>query len=120
MASPKEFNLSKHAFERLLERDKDFFLSLDKGLTYNQKWTKAVQYFQESVEDRSFLNNTSFMVHLQEKYGYDPTYIFVKNNSIFVGYRKPDNRHIIVTALQRDMKTAKHLQHKRTKYTKRD
>jgi hypothetical protein len=28
MASPKEFNLSKHAFERLLERDKDFFLSL--------------------------------------------------------------------------------------------
>lgn len=119
MAAPKEFKLSKHAFDRLLERDKEFNLLITKDMTPEMVHGLAYKYLNSSIEDKSFLNNTKFMVRIQEKYGYDPIFIFVKNKSIFVGYRKP-TKNVIVTVLNRDMDTANHIRHKRIKYKSKE
>lgn len=107
----QDFRLSKHAVERLVERNEKFAKSLTAPY---QATSAAYRYIADAVEERSFLNDTRFMVMVHERYGFDKQYaMFVKDNSIFVGIVEPDVC-TIVTVLNRNEHQVTHFKTRRS------
>lgn len=85
-----KFFLTNHAVERIRERFPVFcqdFPTL-KNWTHSQGLDVLYSIFKKILKDceenNSFLNNTNYMIHLYEKYGYDTEYkmLEIKNEAI--------------------------------------
>lgn len=97
----KTFSLTKHAIQRLIQRDINFAKQYAVITPAAMQKKFAYDYFYGSVEEKAFLNSSTFMTMLGERYGFDKKYrMFVRGDSLFVGMIDgPVN--IIVTVLQR-------------------
>jgi hypothetical protein len=76
----KRYIYTNHFWERFRER---FALDID----WDNKYEEVNKILEDSQEDKSYLNNTSFMFYLQDLYGYDSRYEFRSNaayNVLFV------------------------------------
>jgi hypothetical protein len=125
MTNPLDYTLTKHAIERLLERDPDFSKicqTIEAVSSINLpvlKLKAAYNYMKDASEERSFLNNSVFMTKLGEKYGFDNSYtLFVKANSVFVGVSN-QRGNAIVTVLSRGEHYISHIKHKIKKFEKK-
>lgn len=89
--------------EHLLIRMKERFPHLN--MSWNDRWTlyKELDYMiQNSYDERRYLNDTAYMFHLYETYGYDSRYEFLvnlKNNIVFVVSLNHGKKKIIKTCL---------------------
>jgi len=119
MASPQEFNLTKHAIDRLRERCPELSKEIDKIPESALKKKATYDYFLSAQEEKSFLNNSRFMDMLWTKYGFDNTYtMFIKDNAVFVGVTNEGGK-FIVTTLKRDEHYIPHLRVKVKKFQKK-
>lgn len=110
------FALTAHAIQRLRERNPSFAKQWDDTQEPALRKKLAYDFFSQSVEEKSFLNNTTYVVKLSEQYGYDKKFkVFVKDDSIFLGMIDGD-RKIIMTVLSRKDCSKNHLAGKRVKY----
>lgn len=118
MANPLDYTITKHAIERLCERDQEFlkiYQTIDRAAL---KLKAAYDFMKDASEEKSFLNNSIFMTMLGEKYGFDNAYtLFVKDNSVFVGVASPRGRYI-VTVLNRGEHYLPHIKLKVKKFEK--
>jgi hypothetical protein len=119
MSILNEFKLSNHAIKRLLERDRNFAAMIPANCPERILRGKAYDYFKQSVEEKSVLNDTKFIMYIQERYGYDPIKFFINGKTIFVGYVKPDVNIIVTTILIGEKNSSRSLQVKKNKYVKR-
>jgi len=89
----KSFSFRYHALNRFKERFPKKVDEFD-GDVYK---AVAVELYKRSKEDRTYLNNTPFMIYLGERYGYDRKYSFyVSDDCVFVCIEKA-----IVTVLDK-------------------
>jgi hypothetical protein len=72
------YRMSEHAIHRIKERFKDQLIE--------DKPVKTIcTFFRQSKEDGRYLNNTSFMLKIQERHGYDSGYkFFIFENIVFI------------------------------------
>jgi len=97
----KTFTLTKHAIERLVERDREFAKKYKDIEVPAFRIRFAYDYFLGSQEEKAFLNSSTFMTMLGERYGFDKKYrLFVRDDSLFVGVID-GTQHVVVTVLQR-------------------
>lgn len=89
--------------EHLVERLKERFPYLE--LPWNDRWqlykdlNRMIEY---SHDERRYLNDTAYMFHLQETYGYDARYEFLVNeehNILFVVSLNHGTRKIVKTCM---------------------
>lgn len=104
-----KYFLTYHAVERLKERFSDFYnkhpelrvWSRDKGVKSVKKLFD--DFLNQANENRSYINNTMYMLKLYEKYGYDTEYCFKeleKENILFVLTKnRSDNHYKLVTLM---------------------
>lgn len=119
MANPLDYILTKHAVDRLCERNRDFSISVE-SRTPAIKLREAYNFMAAATEEKSFLNNSIFMTMLGEKYGFDNCYtLFVRDNNVFVGVSNPRGRYI-VTVMNRDSHYLPHIRHKVQKFQKKE
>lgn len=119
MANPLDYILTKHAIERLCERNSEFAAMLNDINLPSLKIKATYEFMKDTKEEKSFLNNSIFMTMLGEKYGFDNKYtLFVRDNSVFVGVSNPRGR-FIVTVLKRDHHYISHIRQKVQKFEKK-
>ena len=120
--SPLDFMMTKHAIERLRERNYEFAKHIDQVCKPSETARKkqlTYEFLHQATEESSFLNNTSFMTRLYEKYGYDNRYsLFVNGKIVFVGVTNERGSYI-VTSLAREDHKVKHIRQTNKKW-KRD
>lgn len=115
MSNPSDFSISKHAMERLLERDK-LFAKNTEHYKPALKIKAMYEYLKDSSEEKRFLNNSTFMIMLGEKYGFDKQYtMFIKNDSVFVGVIN-NTKNVIVTVLDQKSHYLNHIKQKVQKF----
>ena len=83
----KTYIYTHHVIDRLKER-----------FDFNWEWDNRYEVYKQldmilndSKEDRSYLNNTKFLLYLRDLYGYDEQYEFIANaeyNLLFVVIRE--------------------------------
>jgi hypothetical protein len=83
----KQYIYTHHVIDRLKER-----------FDFNWEWDNRYEVYKQldvilndSKEDRSYLNNTKFLLYLRDLYGYDEQYEFMANaeyNLLFVAIRE--------------------------------
>lgn len=117
--SPQEFTMTKHAIERLRERDYEFAKAIDQACKPSETAKKkqlTYAFLHGATEERSFLNNTAFMARLYEKYGFENRYsLFVNGKIVFVGVTN-DRGSYIVTSLAREEHKVKHISQSNKKW----
>ena len=119
MAKITEFKITKHASDRLYERCPDYARLIDTETIPAIKIRKTYEFVKPSHEENSFLNNTSFMNYMWNKYGFENSYkFFVYNNIVFVGIVNPNGK-FIVTVLCRDQCDVPHIKFRVNKYHKK-
>mgnify|MGYP001581659049 CR=1 len=75
----KKYYFTNHAIDRFSERFKEKFK--DRSIMVSQ----LAREFYDSKPNKSFLNNTRFLVHLGEQYGYNGDFEFrVGHGKVFV------------------------------------
>lgn len=104
-----KYFLTYHAVERLKERFSDFYnkhpelkkWSREKGVESVKKLFD--DFLSKSNENKSYINNTMYMLKLYEKYGYDTEYCFKeyeKENILFILTKnRSDNHYKLVTLM---------------------
>ena len=108
--------MSNHAITRLNERNREFSQMISKIEDKGLKLKATYDFLKNSTEEKSFLNNSKFMIKIHEKYGYDKSYTFFANgNSLFVGVIE-QSRNVIVTVLERNGHEVAHLREKPQKF----
>jgi len=120
MSDPRNFTITKHAIDRLRERFPDFAKENDKIISNSLK-KKAIYDFliNQTSEEKSFLNNSTFMIMLGEKYGFGKQYtMFTKDNILFIGI-SDDVGNYIVTTMKRDEHYVNQINTKIKKYEKK-
>jgi len=120
VADPLDFIVTRHAVDRLLERNPEFAATVDPTLGQALKLKATYEYIASAKEEKSFLNNSIFMTMLGEKYGFENCYkMFVRDNSVFVGVSNERGR-FIVTTMTRDGHYLAHIRHKVQKFQKKE
>jgi len=119
MSKSLDYILTKHAVERLCERNHEFSTKVE-ALPPALRLKEAYKLMAESKEEKSFLNNSIFMTMLGEKYGFDNCYtLFVRDDNVFVGISNPSGRYI-VTVMNRGNHYLPHIRHKVQKFKKKE
>ena len=120
MAHPRDFTLTRHACDRLKQRDRDFAKEIVKVDSPALQLKAAYDFLHGATEERSFLNNSIFMTMLGEKYGFENRYtLFVRGNNVFVGVSNERGDHI-VTVLNKNEHYVPHIRHSIKKFQKRE
>lgn len=73
----KRYTFSKHAKARFRQRFSNLIVDNDITKTIARLISRA-------KPDRTFVNNTEFMVHMWETHGYDPVEFLVLDQTVFV------------------------------------
>lgn len=79
-----KYYVTRHAMQRMKERFSDFYNTVPEMKTWYPEagMSKAKKVFDillsEGQENRSYLNNTVYMIGLYERYGYDTEYKFIE------------------------------------------
>lgn len=119
MANIREFTITKHATDRLRERNPNFAKEVDWIPSAALKKKATYDFLHSAKEEKSFLNNSVFMTMLGEKYGFENRYsLFVRENYVFVGISN-ENGNFIVTTLLRDQHVVPHVRNSTVKFRKR-
>lgn len=120
-----DYYITKHAVDRLKER----FPSIIKKFTELKTWTiqdgtSVIKPFfdeliKESKEDKSHLNNTMYMLKLQDKYGIDTQYKFLINEkeNLLLTFKKDISQttYALITIMPTDFKpTSKNIKYNNT------
>lgn len=93
------FKLTKHAIDRTKERFPHFCENMEilKNWKQNNGLKEIYPLFSEllknSNENKSFINNTKYMVHLYEKYGFDIDHKFLENKEKNMTFVMVKNRN---------------------------
>jgi len=97
----KKIHFTRHAIERFKER----FYTECKNKTDAEVRREMYTLVCDSKADRSFINNTGYMVQIHNKYGYDLDFEFLRHeNIIFVAKKDRANRKIVLTCYPPDNK----------------
>ena len=88
--------VTRHLRNRMRER----FSGIYQGIKHDFEYSIR-KLIDEGDISRSFLNNSSFMNHLYETYGYGHTYDFVVNGRVVFVVKKKDGQNIAVTCLNK-------------------
>jgi hypothetical protein len=116
MSDIKKFIVTKHAIDRLYERCPDHAKEIAKIVEIALKKKSTYDFINQSSEEKSFLNNSRFMIMLGEKYGFENRYtLFIKDNIVFVGVSNKSG-NFIVTAMNRDNHYLSQIKNKVKKY----
>lgn len=99
-----KFTVTYHAIERLQQRFPKFcakYPALSEwsyGRGINGVNRLLIQMLDEASENKSFINNTKYMVSLYEKYGYDVDYKMMElpNDGIIFVLTKPRNANLFI------------------------
>ena len=95
----EKIHFTRHAIERFRER-------FHADCKNKPDWKVRRDMYDlvcESRPDRSFLNNTKYMIRLYEKYGYNLDFDFMRNeNMIFVIKKDRGDRKIVLTCYPPD------------------
>jgi len=120
MASPKDFSLSQHAIERLIERSPEFRRQYDLIDAPALKKKAAYDLLIGATEEKGFKNCTAFTTFLHERYGYDTSFsFFVNGDMIFVGVTGTRGS-VIVTTVSRKDHVVRQVRNPVQKYTRRE
>lgn len=110
-----KYFLTFHAVERLQQR----FVKITNQNEKIKNWNRAYreidsvkpvfdQLISDSVENKTFINNTRYMTHIYEKYGFDNEYKFLENqeHGILFVMKKPrgNNDFTLVTLMPTEYK----------------
>lgn len=104
-----QYNITYHAIERLQER----FSTFTSQIPILQNWkreqglNKIKPFFNDMLklteENRSYLNNSAYMINLYEKYGYDMEYCFLefkeKNILFLLTKTRSAKQYMLVTLM---------------------
>ena len=117
-----DYYITKHAVDRLKERFPNITKKFPELKTWSiQDGTNVIKPFfneliQESKEDKSHLNNTMYMLKLQDKYGIDTQYKFLINEkeNILLTFKKDISQttYALITIMPTEFKPTT----KNTKY----
>lgn len=96
-----KFFVTTHARDRFAER-----FGVKYGYSGDVREILKLLY-EEAEENRAVLNDTAFMLHIHESYGFDKQYRFlVHQDTVFVGVEDHEkNKVVIVTCLSNDTRT---------------
>ena len=102
----KKIFFTWHAIERFKQRfSKECKNIRSDDFTDSEVRRKMYDLVYESKPDRSFLNNSIYMIKLYEKYGYDLDFAFLRHeNIIFVVKKERGNKIVVMTCYQADNK----------------
>lgn len=118
MSDITKFTITKHASERLYERCHEFAKVIDSIEAPALRIKAAYDFVRNATEEKRFINNSIFMIKLNEKYGYENSYtFFVRENNVLVGVIN-ENGRFIVTVLDRMSHVIPHIKYKTTKFNK--
>ncbi len=113
-----DFALTKHAMDRLMERNPDFALEVSQITQPALKKKAFYEYLAQAREEKAFLNNSTFMTMIGEKYGFHNKYrMFSKDDIVFVGVQN-EGGNFIVTALTKSEHYVPHVKHRVQKFKK--
>jgi len=119
MANITEFKITKHASDRLYERCPDYARLIDSTNIPAIKIKLTYEFVKPSHEENSFLNNSSFMNYMWEKYGFENNYrFFVYENIIYIGIINPNGK-FIVTVLNKNQSDIPHIKYSVNKFRKK-
>lgn len=119
MPSVREFIMTKHAIDRLRERNPLFAKEVDWIPETALKKKATYDYLYGASEEKSFLNNSIFMTMLGEKYGFHNRYsLFVRENNVFVGVSN-ERGDFIVTVLNKNEHYVPHVRHSVMKFKRK-
>jgi len=96
--SNKKVHFTNHSIERFKER----FYNECKGKSDSEVRRHMYDMIQKSSVDRSFLNNTRYMMVLHDKYGYDLNFEFLRHSNVIFVARKDRDRRVILTCYAPD------------------
>jgi hypothetical protein len=108
----KKIHFTNHAIERFRER----FYLLCKDKKKGEVISEMYDLVNNNKPDRSFLNNTKYMIKLYERYGYDLDFEFLRHENMIFVARKDRARKIVLTCYPPDDRVF----HNRVKFKKKD
>ena len=103
--------ITKHAMQRFEERFAQNYSDFDPNQR-NYIPTKMRKILEGATENKSFLNNSCYLLNLYENYGYDRKYRFMCNEGIVFVLVKDKKEEFVVTCHPQNKYFVEH-----TKYT---
>lgn len=115
------FRMSVHAVDRLYERHS--YLFAVPNASGKDRFDAAYRVLDDSVENKSVHNNTSFMMHVHESYGFDKKHLFFFNGDVIFIVVDDGTSKTVITTMSCQDSGVNHLRNvstdKSTKFTKK-
>jgi len=94
----KKIHFTRHAIDRYRER----FPAECKNKTDGDIRRNLYVLACNSKPDRSFINNSRYMMRLYDQYGYDLDFEFLRYENLIFVAKKEENRRVILTCYPSD------------------